>query len=85
MATETAQWNDVYSTDELVAALHLHAAKLARAGSTGPATDLIHAADCISDLAERCALAAETAERLNSMVEETQRRARAALESFSGL
>ena len=59
----TPSWNDVYTPEELAAALDLQAAKLAkRHGYYEIANELNHAAECIRDLAEQqAALASELA------------------------
>jgi nucleotide-binding universal stress UspA family protein len=47
-------WSDIYTAEELAAALDLQAAKLARKhGYYEISAELSHAAECIRDLAER--------------------------------
>jgi hypothetical protein len=47
-------WSDIYTAEELAAALDVQAAKLARKhGYYEIAAELRHAAECIRDLAER--------------------------------
>lgn len=81
---ERPQWNDIFTPLELAAAIDLHAYKIARmAGWYEAAQDLHHAAECIRDLGDRIEMCASKAEDLQETVERIQRKARAALESFS--
>lgn len=53
MSDETQKWHDVLTEDELVAALRLHAAQLAkRHGYYEISAEIGYAADCIEDLCE---------------------------------
>lgn len=77
------EWHDIYTTDELASALEHHAAQWAhRHAAYAVADELRHAAACIRDLAERLDLGSTLANHLQLTVEEMQRKARAALESF---
>lgn len=65
--TTTPEWHDLYSPDELAAALDLQAAKLAkRHGYYEIANELNAAAECIRDLNERYLEAVSAADRLTT-------------------
>lgn len=51
METESPNWSDIYTAEQLAAAVDLHALKLAKQkGWYEIAQDLRHAAECIRDL-----------------------------------
>jgi hypothetical protein len=83
---DAPHWSDQYTTDELVVALKHHAAQLAhKYGLYEIADELRAAAECIDDLSGRIEAGAALAANLESIVVETQRKAKAALESLSKL
>lgn len=45
-----AKWSDIWTVEELAAVLDVHAAKLAKAGMHGMATDLSLASQALLDL-----------------------------------
>lgn len=80
------EWHDLYTAEELAAAVELHAAQFAKKyGAYDVAAELRQAAACIRDLSERCELGAAAAARLQDQVAAIERRARASLESLSKL
>ncbi len=83
---ERPRWNDLFNVDELAAALRVHANHVAKlTGWYDKAQDILHAADCIEDLADKLDMCAGKAEELQATVEQIQRRAKAAVESLSAL
>ncbi len=68
-------WSDVFTVDELAAVLDIHAARLAkRYGDYSLAADIVHAAQCIRELADRL----DTTRNIGAHL-------RASLESFGRL
>jgi hypothetical protein len=79
-------WNDLHTADEWADLLDDLAEKAAHErGVYDEHSNLKRAAECIRDLAERVEKASELAASLTVIVEDTQRKARAALESLSRL
>ena len=51
---DAPKWHDVFSADELAAALDVHSLRLAkRYGDYSLAADVAHAAECIRDISEQ--------------------------------
>jgi hypothetical protein len=79
-------WDDLHTADEWADVLDEIAEKLAlRYGDYGRNSQIRLAAQCLRDLSERVAMAAEKADELASQVATIQMKARAALESLSKL
>lgn len=54
MEGNEGNWSDVYTAEQLVAALRVHANKIAKMhGVYSLAQDILRAAECIEDLAEQ--------------------------------
>ena len=74
-----------FNVNEALKALDLHKARAAKAGNYGLHADLVKIAELIEDLADKVELAARKAENLYAGVLETERVAKAAIESLSRL
>jgi hypothetical protein len=81
----TPNWDDLHTPEEWADVLDDLAEDAARRGAYTEKSNLQHAANCMRDLARRTEKASELATSLTALVEDTQRKARAALESLSRL
>jgi hypothetical protein len=80
------EWHDLHTAEELAAAIDYHGLQIAkRYGAYDIANEIRLGAECIRDLNDRLEMAIAMTERLQGIVEQTQRKAEAALASFAEL
>lgn len=87
--TDNAKWSDVFTPEELAAALDIHSLRMAKQyGDYSFAADIAAAAECIRELSERLVNGEAAAIKLQAQVEKAQDaalRIRASMETLGRL